>query len=67
LRVVADQRGCPTSTSDLADAILAIASQLSAERNVGHLSFRRLGVTTWHGFASRIVAAQAPFTDAGRA
>jgi dTDP-4-dehydrorhamnose reductase len=32
---------------------------------VGHLSFRRLGVTTWHGFASRIVAAQAPLT--GRA
>lgn len=63
LRVVADQRGCPTSTSDLADAILTIAPRLIAGENVwGTYHFAGTGVTTWHGFATRIVAAQAPLT-----
>jgi dTDP-4-dehydrorhamnose reductase len=63
LRVVADQRGCPTSTPDLADAILAIAPRLTARDDVwGTYHFAGTGVTTWHAFASRIVAAQAPFT-----
>jgi len=34
LRVVSDQRGCPTSTPDLAAAILAIAPRLAAGENV---------------------------------
>jgi dTDP-4-dehydrorhamnose reductase len=73
LRVVADQRGCPTSTRDLADAILRIAPRLSDKRLVeqrlaardeifGTYHFAGSGMTTWHGFASRIVAAQAPIT-----
>jgi dTDP-4-dehydrorhamnose reductase len=63
LRVVADQRGSPTSTLDLAEAILAIATRLIADENVwGTYHFAGGGVTTWHGFASRIVAAQAPLT-----
>jgi dTDP-4-dehydrorhamnose reductase len=63
LRVVADQRGCPTSTGDLARAILAIAPRLAAGATVwGTYHFAGSGVTTWHGFASRIVAAQAPIT-----
>lgn len=63
LRVVADQRGCPTSTLDLAEAILGIAPRLIAGENVwGTYHFAGSGVTTWHGFASRIVEAQAPFT-----
>jgi dTDP-4-dehydrorhamnose reductase len=63
LRVVADQRGCPTSTGDLARAILAIAPRLAAGDDVwGTYHFAGSGVTTWHAFASRIVAAQAPFT-----
>ena len=63
LRVVADQRGCPTSTTDLADALLAIAPRLIAGDDVwGTYHFAGAGVTTWHGFASRIVAAQAPLT-----
>ena len=63
LRIVADQRGCPTSTLDLADAILSIASRLTSGEDVwGTYHFAGSGVTTWHGFASRIVAAQAPVT-----
>jgi len=65
LRIVADQRGCPTSTLDLAEAILSIAPRLIAGEDLcGTYHFAGSGVTTWHGFASRIVAAQAPF--AGR-
>jgi dTDP-4-dehydrorhamnose reductase len=65
LRVVGDQRGSPTSTRDLADAILRIAPRLAARDEVwGTYHFAGSGVTTWHGFASRIVAAQAPITGA---
>jgi dTDP-4-dehydrorhamnose reductase len=65
LRVVNDQRGCPTSTCDLADAILRISPRLVAGDEVwGTYHFAGSGVTTWHGFASRIVAAQAPITGA---
>src|SRR5262249_41497870 len=57
---------CPTSTADLASAILTIAPRLAAGENVwGTYHYAGSGVTTWHGFASRIVAAQAPLT--GRA
>jgi dTDP-4-dehydrorhamnose reductase len=63
LRVVADQRGSPTSTRDLADAILRIAPRLSiGEEGWGTYHFTGSGVTTWHGFASCVVAAQAPLT-----
>jgi dTDP-4-dehydrorhamnose reductase len=63
LRVVADQRGCPTSTPDLANALLTVAPQLPGGKGIwGTYHFAGSGVTTWHGFASRIVAAQAPLT-----
>jgi dTDP-4-dehydrorhamnose reductase len=63
LRVVADQRGCPTSATDLACAILAIAPRLAAGTDVwGTYHFAGNGVATWHVFASRIVVAQAPLT-----
>jgi dTDP-4-dehydrorhamnose reductase len=63
LRVVSDQHGCPTSTADLAAAILAIAPSLAANDPVwGTYHYAGSGVTTWHSFASRIVAAQAPLT-----
>ncbi len=66
LRVVADQRGCPTSTPDLVNALLAIAPQLLGAKGIwGTYHFTGSGSTTWHGFASRIIAAQAPLT--GRA
>jgi dTDP-4-dehydrorhamnose reductase len=63
LRVVADQRGCPTSSADLARAILSIAPRLTNRENVwGTYHFAGSGATTWHAFAERIVAAQAPLT-----
>lgn len=63
LRIVADQRGCPTSTTDLALALLAAARHLVEGRaDYGTYHFAGSGATTWHGFAQRIVAAQQPFT-----
>ena len=60
LRIVADQRGCPTGTADIAEAILAIAPPLARREPVwGTYHFAGQGVTTWHGFASEIVDAQA--------
>jgi dTDP-4-dehydrorhamnose reductase len=61
LRVVADQWGCPTSTTDLAEAVLRIWAKRDAAP-WGTYHFAGQGVTTWHGFASRIVEAQARFT-----
>jgi dTDP-4-dehydrorhamnose reductase len=66
LRVVADQYGSPTSTRDLAKAILRIAPRLGGGPEVwGSYHFTGAGTTTWHGFASAIVAAQTSLT--GRA
>ncbi len=61
LRVVIDQWGSPTSTADLAEAILRIRRSLGAAP-WGTYHFAGGGETTWHGFASRVVAAQAGFT-----
>ena len=55
LSVVADQHGCPTTASDLADAILAIAAQLRQTgwrpdyRGIFHAA--GTGSTSWHGLA----------------
>ena len=63
LRIVADQQGNPTSTRQLADAILRIVPRLvHAEQPWGTYHFSGSGVTNWHEFARRIVAAQAPLT-----
>jgi dTDP-4-dehydrorhamnose reductase len=63
LRIVADQFGSPTSTRDLANAIFRIAPRLIMNEDVwGTYHFAGSGVTSWHGFASCIVAAQAPLT-----
>lgn len=63
LRVVADQRGCPTATRDLAEGLLVAAARAAAGDPVWgtyHLAGR--GVTTWHEFASAIVDHAARFT-----
>ncbi len=63
LRIVADQHGCPTSTQDLAEAVFAIdrawARGIEAP---GTYHFAGDGATTWHGFATAIVEAQAQAT-----
>jgi len=60
LRVVADQRGCPTATIDIARALLAAEAAANARRAPwGTYHFAGTGVTTWHGFAREIVGAAA--------
>jgi dTDP-4-dehydrorhamnose reductase len=60
LTVVADQRGCPTTAADLAEAILAIAQRIL--RNGWHPAFAGVfhaagsGGTTWFGLASALFA-----------
>jgi dTDP-4-dehydrorhamnose reductase len=52
VRVVADQRGCPTTAADLAEAILAIAAHLRAgwrDSFAGVFHAAGSGETTWHG------------------
>lgn len=63
LGVVDDQVGCPTYAPDLADAVLAMASQLQASdwpregANIVHLAGP--DALSWCGFARQIVAAGA--------
>jgi dTDP-4-dehydrorhamnose reductase len=65
LRVVADQKGCPTAATDLAAAILRIADRLDemgwndAWGGIFHAAGS--GWTTWHGFATAIFAEAARF------
>jgi len=64
LRVVADQHGCPTLAADLARALLgAAASAMTRSDQWGTYHFCNAGETTWHGFASAIVAGLAPRPD----
>ncbi|HQT61159.1 MULTISPECIES: dTDP-4-dehydrorhamnose reductase [unclassified Acidiphilium] len=60
LRVVADQRGAPTAAEDLAEAILAIAARIVAAGwqpgFAGIFHATSAGDTTWHGFATEILA-----------
>ncbi len=63
LRVVADQIGCPTSSEDLAQAILGIADRLAADgwrdRYAGVYHAAGTGAVTWHGLATATFAAAA--------
>jgi len=58
LRVVADQKGCPTNAADLAAAILTIAARLGAQgwddRFAGVFHAAGSGWTTWHGLACAV-------------
>jgi dTDP-4-dehydrorhamnose reductase len=58
LRVVADQRGCPTSAADLAAALLAIALRLARDPDAPTGTFHVVndGEATWHGLAEAIFA-----------
>ncbi|MFG1379710.1 dTDP-4-dehydrorhamnose reductase [Xanthobacter autotrophicus] len=60
LKVVSDQRGCPTATRDLAEAVLAAADAAArGDARWGTYHFAGTGATTWHDFASAVVAAAA--------
>lgn len=61
LRIVGDQRGCPTSTQDLAAAIFSIDKRLGENgfASWGTFHFAGTGVTSWYGFARQIIATQA--------
>ena len=59
LRVVADQRGCPTAAADLAGVVLAVARAAASEWRddyAGIFHSGGSGETTWHGFADAIFA-----------
>lgn len=54
LRVVADQKGCPTAAADLAQTVLWVADRLQdgwQEGYGGVFHAAGTGWTTWHGFA----------------
>jgi len=57
LRVVADQRGCPTCATHIAEALLSIADRISKGGDVpwGTYHFCGMPDTSWHGFAETIV------------
>jgi dTDP-4-dehydrorhamnose reductase len=59
LRVVDDQRGAPTSSEAIANAVVQVLSSPGLEEKPGgiyHLS--AAGATTWHGFATEILKAK---------
>jgi dTDP-4-dehydrorhamnose reductase len=61
LRIVADQHGSPTSARELAGAIFHLAPLVARDTGLsGTYHCTASGFTTWHGFASRIVAVAAP-------
>jgi dTDP-4-dehydrorhamnose reductase len=60
LRIVADQRGSPTNTRDLADAIFKLTPRLIADGgHWGTYHFTGDGETTWCQFADEILTARA--------
>jgi dTDP-4-dehydrorhamnose reductase len=61
LRVVADQRGCPTAASDIAGALTAIAASIErGEARWGTYHFAGDTPISWHGFAEAIFELAAP-------
>ena len=62
LRVVDDQRGCPTAAADIADAVAKITLRLIADSQAptGTYHFVNAGDTTWCGLARHV------FETAGR-
>lgn len=62
LRVVGDQKGCPTAARDLAAAILQVAARVQGgwrDEYAGVFHAAGAGWTTWHGLATAV------FEDAG--
>jgi dTDP-4-dehydrorhamnose reductase len=57
LRVVADQRGCPTCATHIAAALLTLADKIREGIDVAWGTYHFCGMpeTTWHGFAETII------------
>lgn len=56
LRVVADQRGCPTSAADIADTILTLLPRLAdGTGEPGTFHFVNGGEASWHELASHVL------------
>lgn len=57
LRVVADQHGCPTCATHIAEALLTLAARISKGVDIAWGTYHFCGMpeTTWHGFAETIV------------
>ncbi|MBU1711476.1 MAG: dTDP-4-dehydrorhamnose reductase [Proteobacteria bacterium] len=55
--VVSDQSGSPTSAADLAETLLIIASRIqnNYEIRFGTYHYCGEGITSWHGFAEKII------------
>jgi dTDP-4-dehydrorhamnose reductase len=61
LRVVADQRGCPTAAADIAAALIAIAEYIArGEARWGTYHFAGDAAISWHGFAEAIFESAVP-------
>ena len=61
LRVVADQRGCPTAAADIAAALMVIAAHIErGKAKWGTYHFVGAGATSWHSFAQAIFDQAAP-------
>ena len=55
LRIVADQRGCPTSAAEIATALIVIARYLErGDARWGTYHFAGAGAVSWYGFAEAI-------------
>lgn len=64
LRVVADQRGCPTSADDLADAIALMVARIAGgwrDEYAGIFHAAGEGDATWYDFASAIFDAASAY------
>ena len=63
LTIVADQKGCPTATRDIAEGLMAAAEAAAGgTARWGTYNLAGTGATTWHGFASEIVRRAARHT-----
>ena len=61
LRVVADQRGCPTAAADIAAALMVIAERIEkGAAKWGTYHFADVDAVSWHGFAKAIFDLAAP-------
>lgn len=56
VRVVDDQRGCPTYAGDIADALLSLARQADRIEQPSIVHFANEGVASWADFAEEIFA-----------